>query len=247
MDKRIGIRDMDGSQPGFGMTVGTDIGSIPDADNQQIIGLEGALQSPTTHSRPLTIDTSKQFFSQLQSILNFPAELQKATNNSSDPVVSPPIYGENHALVHELDITNNGWLHLLNKDPRNRVPGGFGTSVIQKSQDDYVARAWAQVKKILEANRKILFTSFSLFVTETINKNFIQKLAPEKTLLFFSPILKKVKGSPTTLHYQMQQSNIQTAAVSASFRRLIRPRGAYYEKLKNADTTFSHVKLLQGS
>jgi len=245
MDKRIGIRDMDGSQPGFGMTVGTDIGSIPDADNQQIIGLEGALQSPTTHSRPLTIDTSKQFFSQLQSILNFPAELQKATNNSSDPVVSPPIYGENHALVHELDITNNGWLHLLNKDPRNRVPGGFGTSVIQKSQDDYVARAWAQVKKILEANRKILFTSFSLFVTETINKNFIQKLAPEKTLLFFSPILKKVKGSPTTLHYQMQQSNIQTAAVSASFRRLIRPRGAYYEKLKNADTTFSHVKLLQ--
>jgi len=245
MDKRIGIRDMDGSQPGFGMTVGTDIGSIPDADNQQIIGLEGALQSPTTHSRPLTIDTSKQFFSQLQSILNFPAELQKATNNSSDPVVSPPIYGENHALVHELDITNNGWLHLLNKDPRNRVPGGFGTSVIQKNQDDYVARAWAQVKKILEANRKILFTSFSLFVTETINKNFIQKLAPEKTLLFFSPILKKVKGSPTTLHYQMQQSNIQTAAVSASFRRLIRPRGAYYEKLKNADTTFSHVKLLQ--
>jgi len=245
MDKRIGIRDMDGSQPGFGMTVGTDIGSIPDADNQQIIGLEGALQSPTTHSRPLTIDTSKQFFSQLQSILNFPAELQKATNNSSDPVVSPPIYGENHALVHELDITNNGWLHLLNKDPRNRVPGGFGTSVIQKNQDDYVARAWAQVKKILEANRKILFTSFSLFVTETINKNFIQKLAPEKTLLFFSPILKKVKGSPTTLHYQMQQSNIQTAAVSASFRRIIRPRGAYYEKLKNADTTFSHVKLLQ--
>jgi hypothetical protein len=147
MDKRIGIRDMDGSQPGFGMTVGTDIGSIPDADNQQIIGLEGALQSPTTHSRPLTIDTSKQFFLQLQSILNFPAELQKATNNSSDPVVSPPIYGENHALVHELDITNNGWLHLLNKDPRNRVPGGFGTSVIQKNQDDYVARAWAQVKK----------------------------------------------------------------------------------------------------
>ena len=245
MDKRIGIRDMDGSQPGFGMTVGTDIGSIPDADNQQIIGLEGALQSPTTYSRPLTIDTSKQFFSQLQSILNFPAELQKATNNSSDPVVSPPIYGENHALVHELDITNNGWLHLLNKDPRNRVPGGFGTSVIQKNQDDYVARAWAQVKKILEANRKILFTSFSLFVTETINKNFIQKLAPEKALLFFSPVLKKVKGSPTTLHYQMQQSNIQTAAVSASFRRLIRPRGTYYEKLKNADATFSHVKLLQ--
>ena len=245
MDERIGIRDMDGSLPGFGMTTGTDIGNIPEPPGHPtVIGLEGALQSPYTHSKPLLIDTSRSFFTQLQSILNFPAVLQQSTNNASDPVVSPPIYGENHAMVHELDITNTGWMHTLNKDPRDRVPAGFGTSVIQKNQEDYVARAWTQVKKILEANRRILFTSLSLQVTQTVTRNFIQPLGPEKTVLFFSPILKKVKGSPTTLQQQLTQSNIQPAAVSVAFRRILRPRGAFYKKLKTADASFSHTSLL---
>lgn len=251
MDKRIGIRDMDGSKPGFGMTNGTDIGLIPATPpavvlpKQEIIGLEGALQSPTTKSTPIAVDLTKPFFAELQKILNLPAEWQKATSGEGDPVICPPIYGENHAMVHELDINNTGWMHTLNKDPRNRVPGGFGTGVIQKHQEDYVARAWAQVKKILEANRRILFTSFSLFVTEAVKKNFITKLPAEKSLLFFSSILKKVKGSPTTLQYQMDQSNIPTSAVSASFRRILRPRGAFYKKLKTADPNFTHSGLLK--
>lgn len=246
MDKRIGIRDMNGSAPGFGMTEGTDIGNVepPNEGQPFVIGLEGALMSPTTKSSPQVMDTGRPFFAQLQSIVNFPAELQKTSNGSSDPVVSPPIYGENHALQHELIVTNNGWLHALNKDPRTRVASGFGTSVIQKNQEDYVAKAWEQVQKILEANRKILFASFSMAFTQTIKTNFIQKLAPEKTLLFFSPILKKVKGSPTTLHFQMEESRLPTAAVSVAFRRILRPRGPIHKKLVASDTLFSHAGLI---
>jgi hypothetical protein len=246
MDKRVGIRDMDGSQPGFGMTIGTDIGPVsPPQSNQAIIGLEGALKAPTTKSSPETINTAKPFFTQLRDILNFPAELKKSSNGSSDPVVSPPIYGENHALTHELDINHNGWLHTLNKDPRNRASGGFGTSVIRKNQENYMARAWAQVQKILEANRRILFAAFSMVSAEMISRNFIQRLSPEKTLLFFSPILRKVKGSPNTLHNQLEQSRIPVSAVSATFRRILRPRGPYFAKLRNAEAGFSHVTLLQ--
>jgi len=256
MDKRIGIRDMDGTKPGFGMTEGTDIGLIkgekekpedpePPLPNQEIIGLEGALKSPKTTSRPVALDLTKPFFPELKSILNLPAEWQEATVGTGDPVVCPPIYGENHALTHKLDINNTGWMHDMNKDPRHRVPGGFGTGVIQKYQEDYVAKAWAQVRKILEANKRILFTAFSLHVAEAVKKNFIAKLPAEKSLMFFSPILKKVKGSPTTLHYQMDESNIPTSAVSASFRRILRPRGAYFKKLKEADPNFSHVGLLK--
>jgi hypothetical protein len=73
MDQRIGIRDMDGTKPGFGMTEGTDIGLIklepenpgdpePPLPNQEIIGLEGALKSPKTKSRPLALDLTKPFF-----------------------------------------------------------------------------------------------------------------------------------------------------------------------------------------
>ena len=245
IDPRVGIRDMDGSQPGFGMVNGTDLGALAIAEaDPRVIGLEGALKAPTTASRPPAIDTGKPFFSELAGIVNFPAELQKTANTAVDPVVSPPIYGENHALTHELDILNSGWLHALNKDPRNRVPSGFGTEVIQKNQENYMARAWQQVQKILEANRKILFASFSMHFAESLKTNFIGKLDPRKTVLFFSPLLKKIKGSPTTLRHQMLESRIPTASVSPAFRRLVRPRGAYFKKLAAADPGFTHGGLL---
>ena len=246
IDSRVGIRDMDGSAPGFGMTEGTDIGTIPPpGSNQQIIGLEGSLKAPTTISRPQTLDVSKPFFGQLKSILNFPAELTKQSNTAIDPVVSPPIYGENHALHHELDINHTGWLHRLNKDPRCRVPSGFGTNVIQKNQDDYMARAWAQVQTILEANKKIMLASFSMNFAIKVKENFVSKLQPENMIVFFSPLLKKVKGSPTTLYTQLQESNLPVTAVSASFRRIIRPRGVFFKKLKKADSRFNHTVLIR--
>src|SRR5690606_16058964 len=144
MDKRVGIREMNGSKPGFGMVNGTEIGTITEPGAvQTTIGLEGALMAPTTKSRPESINTSKPFFNELKETLNFPVQVQSTTNGvMADPVVSPPIYGENHALTHELDPTNNGWLHALNRDPRNRVPAGFGTEVVQKEQEKFVARAW---------------------------------------------------------------------------------------------------------
>lgn len=246
MDKSVGIRDMDGSKPGFGMTEGTDIDAVLQAsETNNIIGLEGALKVPSTESKPARIDVAKPFFTQLKNILNFPAELLKSTNSASDPVVSPPIYGENHAMKHELDLIDNGWLHRLNKDPRNRVSSGFGTTVIQKNQDGYMARAWTQVQKIMEANRKILFAAFSMNVVQAIKNNFTGKLMQEKALIFFSPILKKVKGSPTTLHYQMQQSTVPSAAVSVAFRRILRPRGPYFGKLETAGNTFDHVSVIK--
>ena len=48
-----------------------------------------------------------------------------------DPVVTPPIYGEHHALRNRVDFATPGWLTTLNRDPRLRVPAGFGTRVVQ--------------------------------------------------------------------------------------------------------------------
>jgi hypothetical protein len=244
MDERLGIRDMNGSAPGFGMTTGTDIGITFPPETPEIIGLEGALKSPSTKSNPKILDTSKPFFTQLKDILNFPAELQKAANTAIDPVVSPPIYGQNHALTNEINIANSGWLHQLNKDPRNRVPAGFGTNVVQKNQESYVAQAWSQVEKILEANRKILFISFSMNVVQGIKEKFTGKLNTEKTLLFFSPLFKKVKGSPTTLQYQLEDSLLPPAALSTSLRRILRPRGPFFKKITAVDPSFSHTGML---
>ena len=248
MDPQVGIRDMDASQPGFGMTVGADIGKIPPPEKPQtLLGLEGALKAPTTVSRPqeTDIDTSKPFFAQLKSILNFPADVQDASDGDDDPVVSPPIYGENHAIQHRIDPAGAGWLNFLNRDPRFRVPSGFGTSVIQKNQEDYVARAWEQVKKILAANRIIIRSVFAMETVRAIQTNFVQRLAPAEMLAVFAPVMKKVKGSPTTLFHQLTSSVVPPAALNSAMRRMIRPRGAYGKRLRAANASFNHGALVQ--
>ena len=245
VDARVGRRDMDGSQPGFGMVQGTDLGLIPPpTENQMIIGLEGALKSPQTKSKPVAIDTSKPFFHELQAILNFPSVWQASSNVATDPVVCPPIYGENHAMTHEIDVTGTGWLNELNRDPRNRVPSGFGVNVIQKDQEDYVARAWAQVKKILDANVRVRLTVFAMTAVRAIQSNFVDHLSSPEKFSIFAPVMKKVKGSPTTLYNQLQNSNIPPAALDTAMRRIIRPRGAYGKRLRQADTSFSHAGLI---
>lgn len=245
IDERVGRRDMDGSRPGFGMTAGTDIGPIlPLTEDQTIIGLEGALKSPQTKSKPQTIDTSKPFFQELESIVNFPADLQASTNGSEDPVVCPPIYGENHALKHVIDVTGTGWLNELNRDPRNRVPSGFGVNVVQKHQEDYVARAWMQVKRILEINLKIRLSVFAMTTVEAIQTNFVNHLNVGDKLAMFSPVMKKVKGSATSLYHQVENSTLPVAALDSSLRRMIRPRGAYGKRLREADAGFTHANLI---
>ncbi len=242
MDEHVGIRDMDGSQPGFGMTIGTDIGAN---DHSTIVGLEGALKSPTTKSRPASIDSSKPFFAKLRSILNRPDELRSQDNNAVDPLVSPPIYGENHALQHRIDPAQGGWLNEVNRDPRNRVPSGFGVSVVQKNQEDYVARAWAQVKNILAANRRIRAAVFGMMTVKAIQTNFVSLLKPGELFAVFAPVLKKVKGSPTTLSHQIENSNLPAAVTNRAMRRMIRPRGAYGKRLRQADSGFSHSALIE--
>jgi hypothetical protein len=240
MDARVGVRDMDGNKPGFAMSRGADLGTIfPASTDQAVIGLEGALRSPQTRSRPESLDLTKPFFAELEAILNFPAQLKSQSNKSIDPVVSPPIYGENHALKHEIDIYQSGWLHELNKDPRNRTPAGFGTTVIQKNQEDYVARAWKQVGKILEANRRIIMASFAMQVANTITQNFVKTLSAVGTIQFFSPVLRKVKGSPTTLQYLIEESHLSNTVVSPVFRRLTRKRGPTGRRLLKVDKNYS--------
>ncbi len=245
IDARVGRRDMDGSKPGFGIVNGTDIGAIPPmTDNQMIIGLEGALKSPQTKSKPEIIDTSKPFFHELEAIVNFPADWQAASNTQTDPVVCPPIYGENHALKHKIDVAGAGWLNELNRDPRNRVPSGFGVNVVQKNQEDYVARAWDQVKKILDANLRVRLSVFAMMTVQAIQTNFVDRLSAAEKFTFFTPVMKKVKGSPTTLYNQIENSKIPPAALDTALRRMLRPRGAYGKRLRQADASFSHAGLI---
>lgn len=246
-DSRLGIRGMDGEKPGWGLTVGTDIGQIvPTDEKQTVVGLQGALKAPTTRSRPLAVDPTKPFFQQLTAVLNMPEQRRNQPATAALPMIAPPIYGEHHARRHTVTPTGTGWLDTLNIDPRNRVPAGFGVRVIREHQENYAARAWNQVRKILEANRIIFFVAYGMRLSEVVYTNLAAKLPPAQAVTFFSSLLRKVRGSPTTLQFLMNQSTLPPAAVSGALRRLIRPRGSVGKRIAGAHPAFSHAAVVTG-
>ncbi|MCP4632624.1 MAG: hypothetical protein GY855_06820 [candidate division Zixibacteria bacterium] len=232
MDERVGIRDMDCSEPGFIKVDGS--GPIP-ATSPPIIGLEGALKSPSTVSTKFPDpETDKDFQTELQAIANLPETIPADMNK--DPIISVPVYGKNHAKKSKddvilLDINNHSWLHDLNKDPRTRVAAGFGTMVVQKNQDTYMKKAWEQVTKIIEANRRIIVTKLMMWVAAQFNIKSFTKFQGNILLAVCKPIMKKVKGSSVTIFHLLQNSSLPAAMFSGSFRRIIRPNGPLARKI----------------
>jgi hypothetical protein len=264
LDARIGIRSMDCSHPGFVKAdgEGRERPALPGgqaglpAPDPPIQGLEGALKTDRTKPLPLTF-TPNAFQDELQILVNLPETIQtdlKAPPGSeadflNDPVVTVPFYGQNHARQHKadkvsLDVSKAGWYHDLNRDPRTRVPAGFGTGVVQKHQETFMQKAWQQVEKVYEGNRKIRNFQFIMQVSAFYNAKFFVKLAPEKLLAVTSMVHAKVLGSPTTIRQQLLESRLKTPVFSAAFRRLSRPAGKLAQRLSVDGEPFDYSGLV---
>jgi hypothetical protein len=233
MDQRVGIRDMDASRPGF-VRAGNPLLEIP-GTSPSIIGLEGALKSPYTVSTVFPNPASARDFQlELQKIVNITAT--QPADLVGDPIVTVPLYGSRHAKksatdIVTLDIDSASWVNDLNRDPRTRVPAGFGTRVMQKNQERYMREAWRQVERILDANRRIRAAMFNMLVATRYTRQTFDKLKAEPLLAITKPVLAKVMGSPTTLYHQLRESRLPEAVVSGTFRRLVRPNGKLVKKL----------------
>ena len=245
LDPRIGVRSMDCAHPDFVKVdnegrartpaPGEDEG-LP-AANPPVQGLEGALRTDRTKSLP-EIFTPNDFQDELEILVNLPETVvtdptvPPGTDEDflNDPIVTVPFYGQNHARQHKtdkvlLDVTKDGWYHVLNRDPRNRVPAAFGTGVVQKGQEKFMQRAWQQVEKVYEANRKIRNFQFILQVSSLYTAQFFAKLEPAKLLAVTAPVHAKVLGSPTTIRQQLATSRLNVPVFSSAFRRMARPAG----------------------
>jgi hypothetical protein len=245
MDPRVGIRDMDCHQPDFIKADGS--GELP-GTKPELIGLEGALKSPTTVSTVFPNPTTETAFQrELQKVVNLPFEIV-GTDTSGDPVISIPLYGGKHAKksltdVVKLDITQNTWVHDLNKDPRTRVAAGFGTRVVQDNQEDFMRKAWAQVTKVIEANRRIRLSLLYMKVAVQFTVKTFATLPPNKLLAISKPVLSRVMGSPTTILQQIRDSRLPEAVFSGAFRRLVRPNGKFTKKI-GANLRFDYDSLV---
>ena len=220
LDPRVGTRDMDLQSPGLGVTGITD----PPA-----LGLEGALRAVGTESTAWP--DPARFQAELSVLLNLPDAL-RAGDLSADPVVTPPIYGQWHALVTRVgDEDNPAWIETLNLDPRLRTPAGFGTGVVQKTQESLMASAWRQIGDVLAVNRRLLHAQLAREVGNGLHRRRFAPLAPENLVQITSPVHTRILSSPTTIRARMRASRLPLALVNAAFRRITRPRGPLARRL----------------
>jgi hypothetical protein len=249
MDARVGIRDMDCSAPGY--VEAENYNQPLPSTTPPIIGLEGALKSPSTVSTvyPTPAGSNDSFQIELQKIANLPYTIIGQAN-SGDPVISIPIYGSNHAKtsatdIVELDVTSNSWVNDLNRDPRTRVPAGFGTTVVQNNQAYFMRKAWAQVAGIVQANALIRNAVFMMNIARQFTVSTFANLPQEGLLSIGRPVLSRVMGSPTTLQQQILGSPVPMSGFSGAFRRLVRPQGRFIKRLSKS-SAFSFATMLNG-
>lgn len=246
MDERVGVRDMDCSEPGFIKADGT--GPIP-GTSPPVIKLEGALKSPKAVSTVYP-EQGDQFQGELEKIVNLPITIIGTDEDTGDPVISVPLYGGKHAKKNPeedipLDITKNTWLHDLNKDPRTRAGAGFGTLAIQNNQETFMRKAWEQVQKIIDANKRIKATVFHMNVALKLTQKTFNNLAPNVLLAVSRPVLGRIIGSPTTVYQQIKESRLPAAVFSGAFRKLAAPNRAFSKKYA-ADKSFNYDKVVTG-
>ncbi len=182
--------------------------------------------------------------------------LDPITNDDDqDPLITAPLYGRWHALVQRLlkdrdgnDLPHNqNWVHELNLDPRFRVPAGFGTGVIQKNQEDYMAAAWKQVGDILEANRKIRLAQLAkesswIWYDKHLRPMFAHN--PEKAFFFSAPVQARVLANGLTVHHTVHESKVPLVLTSPAMRKILRP-GSRLMKALPFDSTVTKDNLIE--
>jgi hypothetical protein len=246
MDQRVGIRNMDCKNPGFELADDPSK-SFPPTD-PPVLGLEGALKAPGAISTVFPAGGNPdEFQKELQKIVNLPFKVID-TDESGDPVISVPLYGGNHAKksvtdIVMLDVTQNTWLHDLNKDPRNRVAAGFGTVAIQKNQETFMRKAWSQVQKIIDANKRIQATVLFMNVALKFTQKTFSALQPTALLAMSRPVLTRIMGSPSTVYQQIKESQLPAAVFSGAFRKIIAPGRRIAKRLTN-EKEFQYEKLV---
>ena len=163
-------------------------------------------------------------------------------DDPDDPLITAPLYGRWHALVQRLlrdreddPITpDRNWVHTLNLDPRHRVAAGFGTSVVQKNQEDYMLAAWEQIGDVLEANRRIRFAQLAREASAIWYHRHLRPLAetrPERAFALTAPLHSHVVTRGLTVQAHQAASLVQPAATSVAMRRAIRPSGRLVKSL----------------
>ena len=153
-----------------------------------------------------------------------------------DPMVLPPVYGEWHARVSRLLEKADGsavpnrenWVHEANLDPRHRAAAAFGTKVIQRNQEGFMAAAWQQVGDVIAANRRLRFGQLGLATSLVWHGKHLKGLAaraPGRLVQSFYPMMRRLPSGEVTARTRIAGSIVPPVVLSSAFRRATRAGG----------------------
>jgi len=266
VDKRVGRRDMDVQDPDANLP------GITDPALGGVLKLGGALKVPraavsdadwneiqryenwaTPFPRPFQerlaalINLADDYQIKSAPNANQDAALTPDVAGSDDPLITPPLYGQWHAMQQRLltrrDGTplpdRGGWLHQLNLDPRHRATAGFGTRVIQQKQEDLMDAAWRQIGDVLEAQRRIRAAQLIKEISWSWHARHLKAHVtadPERAVMMAAPVQARILSGGVTVAHAVRQSALPAAAMSAPMRRITRPRARVARGLAIAQT-----------
>ncbi|PLR22616.1 hypothetical protein SGCZBJ_17725 [Caulobacter zeae] len=218
----VGALSLDVSAPGWG---------LPATPGVQLT-LEGALVPPrTAPPEPWSPAHRDTFQAALRQLLNAPA-------TSDDALVTPPIYGQQHAGRGVVPAPSQvpNWLGDLNLDPRHRVAAGLGGLTVRARQDELMAAAWEQVEEIERDNQARRQAQLAVEIGSNLHAR-LTALDPGALLQVTAPAHDRV-ATPAdgkakarsaqagdSVGEQVRRSALPSSALSAGFRRMTRGNG----------------------
>ncbi|MBN7812314.1 hypothetical protein J0A68_15280 [Algoriphagus sp. H41] len=247
MDERVGSRPMDCSAPGYFRADSTE--EIP-APSPKTVLLEGAVMAPTAVSTQIQ---PNEFQTELGKLLNL--NRGQVENPDEDPIVTMPFYGMYHAMRKDLskpgekviptfDPASEVWYNDLNRDPRTRVPAGFGVQAVQDDQENLMDQAWKQLNDVLEANRKM---QMAQLMAQTMERAYIKNILPqpkENVLSFSRNLSSKILSGGLTVKKTVNQGKIPDATLMAGFQKILRPNTSVVRAIEKQASVMPSFSLL---
>lgn len=252
MDERVGVRPMDCSRPAF---IQADKKEEVAPPVPQTMLLEGAVKAPQAKSTIFPpAGTPQPFFDQLEKLINL-NRLQEE-NNDEDPFVSVPYYGMYHAMrknnskpgkraIPEFMARSDRWYNDLNRDPRTRVPAGFGMRIVQQNQEKFMDIAWNQLEDVLEANKKMLLAQFTVQLMEKTYQKNVFKRSPGDLLGFAQPLYTRILDGQSTVKITIENTVLTDEVFQPTFRRMVRNKTSLTKGLKIQDAIVQYGQVIR--
>ncbi|MEO0366660.1 MAG: hypothetical protein AAF265_14350, partial [Pseudomonadota bacterium] len=240
MDERVGVREMDCSQPGF---IRADANGAVRAPNPSTLLLEGAVIAPNARRSVFPPATRPQpFLDDVEALVNL--NTVRVQSDDQDPYVSIPFYGMFHAMrrdtrspgkrvIPNFDASGSNWFDELNRDPRTRVPAGFGKRVVQENQESFSDAAWQQLGDVLDANRKLKQARFTSVVMQQLYAKNVASQDESQFLSMIAPMTSRVLGLRGTVRNDVVTSRVSESVFSGVFARMTRSTTSIVRGLKN--------------